>query len=69
MNNETNTDTFEIFNEGFADATGSTLSEARDSWAWYSRQLSDSERNQIEARGSDAGWAEGNRYCLDKNFL
>ena len=61
------TDTFETFNEGFADATGCTLSEARDAWAWYSRQLGDNERAAIEARGYDAGWAEGNRYCDDKH--
>ena len=58
MNNE------QGFYEGFADSCGSTVSEARDAWAWWPRQLGDVEREAIEGEGYESGVGEGHLFCL-----
>ena len=62
-----NEDTFQTFTEGFADATGCTLSEAHGAWQrWCWRQrLTAGEVRGLEAGGYEAGWQQGNLYCED----
>jgi hypothetical protein len=44
------------FIESFALSTHQTLPAAREQWASFSRNLSDTERDQIEQGGTMAGW-------------
>lgn len=51
------------FRDGFRIGAGLTSqSAADDHWAWYSRQLSDREREEIEAGGYDAGFEQGTEF-------
>jgi len=51
-----------MFIEGFAESTNLTINEAKTEWAAWSRQLPDTEREQIENKGHVSGMNEGNRY-------
>jgi hypothetical protein len=46
----------------FAKTIGMNIQDAEEQWAGFSRQLSDNERNRIEARGARAGKSEGLRF-------
>ena len=62
-----NQDKFQTFTEGFADATGCTLSEAHDAWkrlCWHKR-LTAEQVGFIEAGGYACGWEQGCRFCED----
>ena len=50
------------FLDGFAAASELDLAEAGEQWAGFSRQLSDREREEIEAGGYDAGFGQGNAF-------
>jgi hypothetical protein len=50
------------FIESFALATHQTLPAAREQWAGFSRNLSDTERDQIEQGGTISGGLEGASY-------
>lgn len=58
------------FNEflwGFANSLDIDRQKADEVWAAFSRQLSDSEREQIEQQGQDSGFEMGNECRkLDK---
>lgn len=48
------------FRDGFRIGAGLTSqSAADDHWAWYSRQLSDRQREEIESEGYAAGYQMG----------
>ncbi len=47
------------FIKGFASAANLDYPEARDHWAWFSRQLSDAARADDEAQGEDRGYELG----------
>lgn len=52
------------FIKGFAEgAKIADLNRAREQWAGWSRQMSDSERNSVEAGGYSSGVTEGNIYA------
>ena len=50
------------FIAGFATATGLPRNEATEQWAWFARQLSDSDLRAVEAGGYDAGLEQGTAY-------
>ena len=50
------------FIEGFAAASELDLAEAGEQWAGFSRQLSDREREEIEAGGYAAGLEQGTAF-------
>jgi hypothetical protein len=52
------------FLRGFASATGISANNARQFWDAISRELSSTERDDIEARGYGAGHAEGRNIAL-----
>ena len=36
--------------------------EANEQWAWYSRQLSDRDRKELESQGWEGGLVQGNDF-------
>lgn len=53
------------FLRGFASITGQDAIEANESWAAYSVQLPDSEREAIEQRGESSGRKMGRLFLKD----
>jgi hypothetical protein len=52
----------EQFINGFASVLSYDIATAEEQWAWFSRQLSDNERDEIEQGGFDAGVTEGEKF-------
>jgi hypothetical protein len=50
---------FSVFITAFAEITQLSLNEARDQWAGFSVQLSDTERQTIEYGGEQSGYQQG----------